>query len=192
LQRITALGVVLLASLALASSASAHSSISPPVARAETLQPFTLELQAEEESARTTGVEVTFPDGFDVETFAASPGWKRSAVADESGGEERVLRVTWTGGEASPRDDPVFRFTGTLEAAGSYGVKVRQVYSNGSVEEWTGPEASEKPAAFVEAVSSIGGGGGTSLVTWIALALAAVAVVLGVAALAGRGGRELA
>jgi len=175
------------AAFAVSPSAFAHSSINPAVAKAKTLQPFTLELQAEEETARTTRVEVTFPDGFNVETFAASLGWKRAAVTEEGGDEQRVLRVVWTGGETSPRDDPLFHFTGTIESAKSYGVNVRQIYSDGSVENWSGPEGSETPAAFVEGVSSLGGGGSSTL-DIVALAVAAVALLIAVVALVARGG----
>ena len=173
--------------LVLAAGAAAHSSISPPVAKARTLQPFTLELQAEKEDARTTKVEARFPDGFNVETFATAPGWTRKAVTQGSGEEEHVQRVVWTGGEQSPRDDPVFRFTGTLDSAQTYGVSVRQFYDDGSVTDWRGPEGSEEPAAFVQGVSSFGGGGSSA---WgiVALVVAALALILAFAALLVRGG----
>ena len=191
MKRNLAAGAALLTALALASGAMAHSSISPPVTKAETLQPFTLELQAEKENARTTRVEVTFPRGFNVETFAASPGWKQTAVSAGSDKDARTLRVVWTGGESSPSDDPVFQFTGTVDAAKTYGVEVRQTYSDGTVVDWAGPEDSEKPAAFVEGVSSVGGGG-TEVVTWIALVLGALGALFGIVALVSRGGREIA
>ena len=72
--------------LVLTSAAAAHSSISPPIAKAKTLQQFTLEVQAEKENARTTRVEVTFPDGFNVETFPATLGWKRSEFRQRQDG----------------------------------------------------------------------------------------------------------
>lgn len=171
---------------AFVSNAAAHSSISPPVAKTNTLQQFTLDLQAEKPDAVTTRVEVDFPDGFHVETFPAVPGWKRSAVTKGSGEEEAaVRRVVWTGREASPDADPVFRFTGTLADAKSYGVKVRQIYSDGEVEDWSGPEGSEKPAAFVEGVSSLGGSSSTLAI--VALVVSGIAVLVAVVGLLGRG-----
>ena len=172
--------------LAFASNAAAHSSISPPVAKANTLQQFTLDVQAEKTDAVTTRVEVDFPDGFHVETFPASPGWKRSEVVRGSGEEAAVQRVVWTGREASPDADPVFRFTGTLSEAKSYGAKVRQIYSDGEVEDWSGPEGSEKPAAFVEGVSTLGGGGSSTL-SIVALVVAVIAALLAVVGLVTRG-----
>src|SRR5215212_9440249 len=97
------LSIALGASLALcgafAGSAAAHSSISPAVAQTETLQQFTLDLQAEKEVAFTNKVQVTFPDGFNVETFAASPGWRLNTVHEGIGEQENVTSVTWTGRE---------------------------------------------------------------------------------------------
>jgi hypothetical protein len=54
------------------------------------------------------------------------------------------------------------------------------------VVEWAGPEGSEQPAAFVEGVSSLGGGGTTTLPI-VALIIGAVGVLLGIAGLATRG-----
>jgi hypothetical protein len=69
---------------------------------------------------------------------------------------------------------------------------VQQTYSDGSVVDWTGPESSDAPAPTIEAKDSFGGSG-TSLVTWIALALGAIGVVLGIVALlSGSGRRSLA
>ena len=172
--------------LAFVSKAAAHSSISPPVAKANTLQQFTLDVQAENPDAVTTRVEVDFPDGFHVETFPAAPGWKRSEVTEGSGEEAAVRRVVWTGREPSADADPVFRFTGTLSEAKTYGAKVRQIYSDGEVEDWSGPEGSEKPAAFVEGVSTLGGGGSSTL-SIVAIIVAAVAVLIAVVGLVAKG-----
>lgn len=178
-----------LAALVAAPVALAHSSISPPVAKANTLQQFTLEVQAEKEGATTNRIEITIPEGFDVETFAAAPGWKRQAVSAGSGEEQHAQRVVWTGGESAPREDPVFHFTGTLQSARTFAVEVRQTYSDGSVVDWAGPRASEHPAAYVEGFSSIGGGGSSTLAI-VALIVGALGVLLGIVALAIASGRR--
>jgi len=85
------------------------------------------------------------------------------------------------------RADPVFHFTATLESAKTYGVRVRQLYSDGSIVDWAGAEGSEQPAAIVEGVSSFGGGGGSTLAVF-ALALAGLALIVGLASLVVRGG----
>ena len=130
---------------------------------------------------------MTFPDGFNVETFAASPGWRLNTIEQGIGEQDHVTSVTWTGREQSETVDPVFRFTGTLDAEKSYGVKVRQFYSDGSVTDWAGPEDSEEPAAFVRGVSSFGRSGNTAL-TIVALVLGALGVSVGAVALLAKSG----
>jgi hypothetical protein len=56
---------------------------------------------------------------------------------------------------------------------------------------WSGSESSDTPAPTVEAQSSLGGGGSSTLAI-VALVVGVVGVVLGGLALALRGGRELA
>jgi len=110
-----------------------------PSLRRKTLQQFTLEVQAEKEGARTTTVELSVPGGFNIESFADTPGWKRQVTSEGSCEEAHAQRVVWTGAEKSGRDDPVFHFTATLDSAKTYAVKVRQVYDDGSLVDWDGP-----------------------------------------------------
>jgi len=74
-------------------------------------------------------------------------------------------------------------------SAGAYTFGVRQTYSDGSVVDWTGPESSDTPAPTLKAVSSFGGG--TSTLSIVALAVAAIALVVAVVGLLVRGGRTL-
>ncbi len=67
---------------------------------------------------------------------------------------------------------------------------MRQTYSNGKIVDWNGAESSDSPAPRIEAVSSLAGGG-TTLLSIIALVVGGVAIVLGIVALATRG-RSLA
>ena len=67
---------------------------------------------------------------------------------------------------------------------------MRQTYSDGSVVDWSGPESSDTPAPHVEAVSSLGGGGSSTLAI-VALVVAGVALVVAIVGLAG-GKRSLA
>jgi hypothetical protein len=97
--------------------------------------------------------------------------------------------VTWTGGSVPTEEDASFTFLASTSGSGTYVFTVKQTYSDGSVVEWSGPESSDSPAPTVRAVSSFGGG--TSALVYVALALGAVAVVLGGIALLLRSGREL-
>jgi hypothetical protein len=57
------------------------------------------------------------------------------------------------------------------------------------VVDWSGPESSDTPAPTIEAKSSLGGGG-SNMLGIVALALAVLALVAGVAGLAVRSGRR--
>src|SRR2546421_295030 len=67
---------------------------------------------------------------------------------------------------------------------------VRQTYSDGTVVDWSGPESSDTPAPVVKSVSSLGGGGSSTLAI-VAVAIAAVALLLSLGGLLVRGGRPL-
>jgi len=87
-------------------------------------------------------------------------------------------------------EDAVFRFNASTSGATTYTFDVRQTYSDGSVVDWTGPESSDTPAPTIEALSSIGGGG-TSTLDIVAIVLAGVALLIALGSLAARGGRSL-
>jgi uncharacterized protein YcnI len=172
--------------LALTPAAFGHATVSPPVAKAKVLQQFTLSVPTEEASATTTSVELTVPSGFAIDSFEPEPGWKRSVQSTGSGESAVVQKVTWTGGKVPTDEDSVFRFNASLDSSKTYTIKVRQTYSNGKIVDWTGPESSDTPAPLVDGVSSLGGGGTTTL-TIVALIVAAIGVLLGIAGLATRG-----
>ena len=180
------------AALVTASSAWAHAHVSPPVVLAKESQVFTLAVPNEKDDANTTEVEVTPPAGFAIDSFAPSPGWKREVQSTGSGEEAVVERVTWSGGRLTPGEASNFAFLGSTDSAKTYEFKVRQTYSDGSVVDWSGPESSETPAPLVESRSSLGGGGGSSTLDVVALALGGIALVVALAGLlAGSGRRTL-
>ena len=172
--------------LVLAREASAHAIVSPPVAKAKVLQQFTLSVPTEEEGASTRQIEMTVPAGLAIDSFEPSPGWKREEQATGSGEERVIQTVRWSSGSVPTDEDAVFRFNASLDSSKTYTVKVRQTYSDGKIVDWTGSESSDTPAPFVEGVSSLGGGGTTTL-TIIALIVGAIGVLLGIVALATRG-----
>jgi uncharacterized protein YcnI len=172
--------------LVLAGSASAHAILSPPVAKSKVSQVFTLSVPTEEEDATTTEIELTVPQGFSIDSFEPTPGWKRSEQATGSGEEKVIQKVTWTGGKVPTDEDSVFRFNGSLDSSKTYEVSVRQTYSNGKVVDWSGSESSDTPAPRIEGVSDLGGGG-AGAVTIVALVLGAAGVLLGILGLATRG-----
>lgn len=183
MKRALALGVVAgLTASTFTAAAFAHAEVSPKVAVANELQLFTLAVPTEKENATTTTVELTPAKGFAIDSFVPAPGWKRTV--------EKSGKVTWSGGSVPTGEDASFSFLASTGGSGSYPFDVKQTYSDGSVVEWSGPESSDSPAPVVRAVSSLGGGK-TSALTWVALGLAAVGVVLGAIGLLARSGRAL-
>jgi uncharacterized protein YcnI len=188
--RIALGALVALAALIFAASAFAHARVSPPVALAKQLEVFTLAVPTEKENAKTTTVELTVPAGFGIDSFVPAPGWQRSVQQTGSGDSAVVQKVTWTGGSVPTGEDAAFSFLASTAGSKTYTFSVRQTYSDGSVVDWTGPESSDAPAPSIKSVSSLGGG--TSTLDIVALALAAIALIVGVVGLFARGGRTLA
>ncbi|HEX3454818.1 MAG TPA: DUF1775 domain-containing protein [Gaiellaceae bacterium] len=197
-KRIVVFSGAVLAALLLAATASAHAIMSPAVVKAEnTLQQFTLSVPTEESGAVTTKIVLTVPSQFAIDSFEPPTApWKMVTKSTGSGDSEVFQQVTWTGGHTPTGFDSVFRFNGSIAKPGTVTFQVTQYYSNGKVVEWNQPsEASDTPAPRVEAVSSFGGGGGTSTLEIVALVLAIAALVIAVIGLLGSGGkgkRELA
>jgi uncharacterized protein YcnI len=189
--RLGVFATVACAALVVVTNASAHAEVSPDVVKAKALQLFTLAVPTEKENAQTTEVELTPPSGFGIDSFVPAPGWKRTVQSTGPGEEAVVQKVTWTGGKVPTGEDAFFQFLASTNASKTYTFKVRQTYSDGSLVDWSGPESSDTPAPTVEAKSSLGGGGSSTL-SIIALAVAVLAAVLAGAALLLRsGGRTL-
>jgi uncharacterized protein YcnI len=187
-------GAVLGLALIDATPALAHASISPPVAETNVLQQFTLAVPTEKANATTTGIQLTVPDGVQIDSFEPTPGWRR-AVNQTGTGESAVIKqVTWTGGRVPTEEDAVFRFQATLTAgSGDYVFAVRQTYSDGSIVDWSGPESSDNPSPVIKGTSSVGSGSSSSTLAIVALILGALGVLLGVVSLVANrtGGRAL-
>jgi uncharacterized protein YcnI len=173
--------------LTVVSSAWAHAEISPPVTKSKTLQLFTLAVPTEKEGLTTTKIELTPPSGFGIDSFVPTPGWKRQLQQTGSGANAVIQKVTWTGGKVPTEEDSVFQFLASPDSSKTYTFAVRQTYSDGSVVDWSGPESSDTPAPRIEAKSSLGGGGSSTL-SIIALVVGGIGVLLGAVALATRGG----
>ena len=175
------------ASLTVVSSAWAHAEISPPETKSKTLQLFTLAVPTEKEGLTTTKIELTPPSGFGIDSFVSETGWKRQLQQTGSGENAVIQKITWTGGDVPTGEDAIFQFLASPDSSKTYTFGVRQTYSDGSVVDWSGPESSDTPAPRIEAISSLGGGG-TSTLSIIALVVAGIAVLLAGVALAMRGG----
>ena len=139
---------------------------------AQQLQYYTLAVPTEKSGATTTGVVVTFPAGFSVDSFAPPPpGWRMQVAQSGSGDSATITRATFTGGRTPTGEDSLFGFLAEPRSSATYRFTVAQTYSDGSIVNWNGPESSDAPAPTIRAVASLGGGGGTSGLTYVALVI---------------------
>jgi uncharacterized protein YcnI len=182
-------GAALGGALIIAAGAAAHAEMSPAVALTSHGQLFTLAVPTEKESATTTTVELTPPDGFAIDSFVPSPGWTRNVKSTRSGEQTKIEQVTWSGGHTPTEEDAVFQFLASADSSKTYSFKVRQTYSDGSVVDWSGAESSDTPAPQVEFKSSLGGGGSNTLAI-VALVVGVVALVVAFITLFAGGGRR--
>ncbi len=178
------------AALVAAGIASAHAQMSPPVTLAKRLQLFTLAAPTEK-SGETTQIELTVPAGFGIDSFVPSPGWKRKLQQTGSSESAVIQKVTWSGGKVPTGEDSSFSFLASPDSSKTYTFGVRQTYADGSVVDWSGPESSDTPAPTIEAKSSLGGGGSSTLAL-IALIVGTIGVAIGILALLAGGKRSLA
>ena len=180
-RRAAVVALTAIGALVAANGAFAHAALSPPVAKSKTGQVFTLAVPTEEEDATTTTIELTPPEGFSIDSFAPTPGWKRDVQQTGEGEDTVIQKVTWSGGKVPTEEDAIFQFVGEADSAKTYTFDVRQTYSNGKVVDWSGPESSDTPTPTIEAKGSLGGG--SSILPIIALVLGGVGTLLGLAAL---------
>jgi uncharacterized protein YcnI len=186
-----AFATAVLAAGAFAAQAGAHAKIGPSLITKDSSNAFTLMVPTEG-SADTVSVTMDIPEGFNIGSFEAIPGVKRSTVQKGSGDEAVVSQVTWTGLKVPEGEGAFLRFSGYITgAAKDYVFKVRQTYSDGKVVDWAGPADSEEPAPVVSVKDSFAGDSGTDTLTVVALILAALALLLGLVGLGRRGGRSL-
>ncbi len=190
-QRFALGALVALAALVTASTASAHARVSPAVSLSNELQLYSLAVPTEKEGKATTQVVLTVPRGFSIDSFVPSPGWKRVEQSTGSGENAVIQKVTWTGGHTPTGEDSLFQFLGQPSTSGTYTFQVEQTYSDGSIVDWNGTESSGSPAPTIEAKSTLGGGGTTTL-SIVALVVGAIGLIVAAVALASRSGRPLA
>ena len=168
----------------------AHANVSPPVAVAGKDQVFTLACRRRRRTRRRRRSSSRHPTASPSTRSRPLPGWTREVETSGAGEDAEIQKVTWSGGEVPHEEAAVFQFFGEAEDAKSYALNVRQTYSDGTVADWSGPASSDEPAPQVEFESSLGGGGGSTTLEIVALALGAIALVVAIFALVGGSGRR--
>lgn len=190
---VLAAAAVAAATLTVPALAFAHARVSPAVSLAGKLQFYSLAVPTEKSGLTTTKLVMTVPGGFGIDSFVAPAApWHVQLAQTGSGNNAVITQVTLTGGKTPTGEDTLFQFLAQPSSAKTYTFHVQQTYSDGSIVNWAGPESSDAPAPTIDAVSSIGGGG-VSTVSIIALIVAALGLLAGGFALVGGSrGRALA
>jgi uncharacterized protein YcnI len=178
--------VVTAAALVGTAAASAHVTLNPEKAPADSFTRFALRVPTEE-SVPTVKVSIQLPEGLDEVSFQPKAGWKRT----QSG---RI--VTWSGGEIGPGEFDEFGLsTHVPNTPGKTLVfPATQTYANGKVVHWIGALTSDEPAPHVTLEAAEGTPAATTTTASasaddsedgsdVALWLAIAALVAGVAAL---------
>ena len=125
------------AALVVTAAASAHVTLNPGTAPAESFSRFALRVPTEE-GVPTVKLSIQLPEGLEVR-FQPKPGWQRT----QSG---RV--VTWSGGEIAPDEFDEFglSFQVPNTPGETLSFPATQTYANGKVVRWIGAPESEEPA----------------------------------------------
>jgi uncharacterized protein len=191
--RTIVVAAVLAASLALASSASAHVTLQPSEAPAGAFTRLDVRVPNERDNAGTTKVEVQFPPGFASVSTERVPGWTATVKTRRAGKE--VDTISWSGdgrtGIVKPGQFQDFGISlATPDKPGSkLTFKALQTYNNGEIVRWIGPPDADEPAPQVALMSPTSGDDGDGAAVWlviVALALGALGLLAGVGALMRR------
>jgi uncharacterized protein YcnI len=131
-----------------------------------------------EKAVATTRVELHFPAGLRVTSFADVPGWQLQVLTDSA---KAITAAIWTG-TLEPQRFIEFPFVAANPKTDTkLDWPAYQTYADGERVEWTGPEGSKRPASVttIGAASAAGiGGGFTRWLPWVALVLSLVSLGL--------------
>lgn len=157
--------------LAVPAALLAHAVVFPSTSAPGAYEKYVLRVPNERDIA-TTRIELRFPDGVRVVSFADVPEW---TLAVETDGAGRIAGAVWTG------TLPVGRFVELPFVAVNPDAEARlvwpafQTYADGERVGWTGPEGSATPASVTRVGAPSGGGPSVSL--WLAGAALLLALI---------------
>jgi uncharacterized protein YcnI len=173
------LPVVLAATLCLPALALAHAVVFPNRSTPGAYERYVLRVP-NEKGVATTRVEIRFPAGSRVVSFADVEGWTLETVRDSA---NRIVGAVWTGTLPPERFVELPFIAVNPAEAGRLVWPVYQSYADGERVEWTGAEGSQAPASATEIAAATEAGGGSSLPLYLgagalALALLSLGLVL--------------
>jgi uncharacterized protein YcnI len=158
-------GAVVVALLA-TPTASAHGTLTPVSAPADSIQEFELLVPNERHDAEVVSVALHLPDGARLESASDVQRWEVASTESS---------VNWTGGQIDRGSLQAFTFTARLPSApGPYDFTLVESYEDGDAAPFPIPVFVTEPES----------GGSSSSLAIVALLLAIAAVLLALAALA--------
>jgi uncharacterized protein YcnI len=121
----------------------AHAVVFPKTSATGAYEKYVLRVP-NEKAVATTKVEIRFPAGLRVTSFADVAGWKLEVITDSA---KAIVGAIWTG-NLPPQRFAEFPF---VAANPKTDTKLEwpayQTYADGEKVEWTGPEGSKSPAS---------------------------------------------
>jgi hypothetical protein len=150
--------------------ADAHAVVLPKTSVRGGYERYVLRVPNEKDVA-TTRVEIRFPRGLRVVSFADVPGWQLEVLTDSA---KAIVGAVWTG-TLLPRRFVEFPFqAANPRVSGRVTWPTIQTYAGGERVEWIGPEHSKTPASVTSIESAAWAGGGS---VWLAGAAVLLSLV---------------
>jgi len=137
--------VISLAALALATSASAHVTVSPAQSSPGAREKYELRVPNERKSSTIT-VEVHFPTGLRVTAVEQKPGWQAEAIRDPAG---NLIGVRWIGSLPPEQFTEFGLLAVNPSGGGDLAFTAIQAFADGTKINWSGTAGSKTPAARV-------------------------------------------
>jgi uncharacterized protein YcnI len=136
-----ALGIIAATALVFAATASAHVTLNPDKAPADSFTAFVIRVPTEE-NVPTVKLSVQLPEGLDEVSFQPKPGWTRT---------QKGRVVTWSGGKIGVGEFDEFGISVHLPNTPGKTLifPATQTYANGKVVHWIGPLTADEPAPHV-------------------------------------------
>ena len=137
--------LISLAAAALASTASAHVTVSPQQSAPGAREKYELRVPNERKSATIT-VEFHFPKGLRVTAVEQKPGWQAEALRDPTG---NLIGVRWIGNLPPEQFTEFGLLAVNPTGGGDLAFTAIQAFADGTKINWSGAAGSKTPAARV-------------------------------------------
>lgn len=124
--------------------ASAHVEVKPDASTTGEEETYTIHVPVEKD-VPTTKITIKMPAGVEFQQYEPINGW---TIRTEKGSDGKVSAITWIASGEGILPDQFQQFTFVAknpDTAQKISWNAYQYYKDGSIEEWTGEEGSDKP-----------------------------------------------